>query len=161
MLELKVLGVSQPNEHPYPVVLLQHESRILPILVGLAEASAIQLGLTKEKTLRPMTHDLVCNLLAGLRANLQSITIYRLEKDTFYAHLNVEQLNGQGHVEQVLRIDSRPSDAIAVAIRMECPIFVAEEVMDVAAQDASIFSSDGELEGEGEDFEGDSNEDEF
>jgi bifunctional DNase/RNase len=161
MLELKILGVSQPNEHPYPLVLLQHENRILPILVGMAEASAIQMGLSNEKTLRPMTHDLISNILVGLRANLKSVTIYRLENDTFFAHLNVEQLNAQGHVEQVLRIDTRPSDGIAVAVRMACPIFVAEEVMDAAAQDASILTSEGEAESDGESFEGNSEEPDF
>lgn len=141
MLELEVLGVSQAGEHQYPLVLLRHESRVLPILVGIPEASAIQLGLLREKTPRPMTHDLICNLLAGLRAKLQSVTIYRLENDTFFAHLNIEQRNAQGHVEQILRIDTRPSDGIAIAVRVGCPIFVAEEVMDRAAQDASILSA--------------------
>lgn len=141
MLELEVLGVSQAGEHQYPLVLLRHESRVLPILVGVPEASAIQLGLMREKTPRPMTHDLICNLLAGLRAKLQSVAIYRLENDTFFAHLNIEQRNAQGHVEQVLRIDTRPSDGIAIAVRVGCPIFASEEVMDRAGQDASILAS--------------------
>lgn len=140
MLELEVLGVSQADEHQYPVVLLRHDTRILPILVGVPEASAIQIGLLREKTPRPMTHDLVCNILAGLRAELRSVTIYRLHNDTFFAHLNVEQKNAQGHVEQVLKIDTRPSDGIAIAVRTGCPIFAAEEVMDMASQDASIIA---------------------
>ena len=142
MIELELLGVTQEEEHHYPLVLLRHESRVLPILVGVGEASAIQLGLLGEKTPRPMTHDLVCNLLAGLRATLQSVTIYRLENETFFAHLNVEQRNTEGHVEQILRIDTRPSDGIAIAVRVGCPIYAAEEVMDTAAHDATILSSD-------------------
>lgn len=140
MLELEILGVSQAEEHQYPVVLLRHENRVLPILVGIPEASAIQIGLMHEKTPRPMTHDLVCNLLAGLRGELQSVTIYQLQNDTFFAHLNIEQKNPQGHVEQVLRIDTRPSDGIAIAVRLGCPIYASEEVMDMAGQDASILS---------------------
>ena len=148
MLELEVLGVSQTDEHPYPLVWLRHDNRVLPILVGLPEASAIQLGLTKEKTARPLTHDLICNLLAGLRGDLQSITIYKLENDTFFAHLNVEQKNAQGHVSQVLRIDSRPSDGIAIAVRVGCPIYAAEEVMDLAGRDASILGEPDDLDDE-------------
>jgi bifunctional DNase/RNase len=113
MVELELQGVVMPEEHKYPVVLLRHEMKVLPILVGPAEADAIQRGLLGEKTARPMTHDLLKNILAGLRAELKSVTIYRLENDTFYAHLNVEQRSAQGQLEQVLRIDTRPSDGIA------------------------------------------------
>jgi len=141
MVELEVLGVSQADGTSYPLVLLGHGTRVLPILVGLPEATAIHMGMTKEKTPRPMTHDLVCNVLAGLGGNLQSVTIYRLENDTFFAHLTVEQKNAQGNVERVLRIDTRPSDGIAIAVRIGCPIFAAEEVMDTAGQDASIISN--------------------
>ncbi|MBI2431642.1 MAG: bifunctional nuclease family protein [Candidatus Hydrogenedentes bacterium] len=152
MVELEVLGVSHADGQSYPLVLLGHGTRVLPILVGIPEASAIHMGLTKEKTPRPMTHDLVCNLLAGLRASLQSVNIYRLENDTFFAHLNVEQRNPQGHVEQVLRIDTRPSDGIAIAVRVGCPIFAAEDVMELAGQDASIIAT-GEAEEEEEEDE--------
>ena len=159
MLELQVLGVSQAEEHQYPLVLLRHDTRVLPILVGTAEANAIHMGLMREKTARPMTHDLVCNLLAGLRGTLQSVTIYRLENDTFFAHLNVEQKNAQGHVEQILRIDTRPSDGIAIAVRTGCPIYAAEEVLDMAGQDASILGEsdddeDDDADNDDEDGEG-------
>ena len=140
MVEVEVLGVSDGAAHP--VVLLRNEDRVLPIVVGLPEAQAIQVGLMEEKLGRPMTHDLVCNLLAGLRGELQSVTIYKLENDTFFAHLNVNQKGASGEVEQVLRIDSRPSDGIAIAVRTKCPIFVSDEVMDVAAQDVGIVETD-------------------
>jgi bifunctional DNase/RNase len=149
MVEVEVLGVSDGAAHP--VVLLRHEDRVLPIVVGLPEAQAIQVGLMEEKLGRPMTHDLVCNILAGLRGELQSITIYKLENDTFFAHLNVNQLSGAGEIEQVLRIDSRPSDSIAIAVRAQCPIFVADEVMDAAAQDMGIVATDDSPEDDGED----------
>ena len=146
MVPLEVLGVSQADRSGFPFVLLRNESRVLPILVGPHEASAIQIVLMGETPPRPLTHDLICNLLAGLRSQLQSVNIYKLENDIFYAHLNIEQRSSLGQVEQVLRVDSRPSDGIAIAVRMQCPIFAAEEVMDAAAQDASILSSAEEEE---------------
>lgn len=159
MVELEVLGVSQADENHYPLVLLRHESRVLPILVGIPEASAIQVGLMGEKTARPMTHDLIKNLLAGLRGEIKSLTIYRLENDTFFAHLNVEQKDAKGNVEQHLRIDTRPSDGIAIAVRVGCPILAAEEVMEMAGQDASILSP-GEEDIDDDDIEDEDDEDE-
>jgi len=155
MVELEVLGVSQAEEHSYPLVLLRHNTQVLPIVVGLPEASAIQAGLLGEKTARPMTHDLIKNLLAGLRAEVKSMTIYKLHDDTFFAHLNIEQKNAQGHVEQMLRVDTRPSDGIAIAVRAGCPIFAAEEVMEMAAQDASVLGAGEEVDDEDDDFEED------
>ena len=99
-----------------------------------------------------MTHDLISNLFAGLRARLQSVTIYKLENDTFYAHLNVQQNSAAGEVEQILRIDSRPSDGIAIAVREKCPILVATEVMDKAAQDVSILNADDDEDPRPEDL---------
>lgn len=149
MLELEVLGVSEGTHH-HPVVLLRHDDQVLPIVVGIAEAAAIHQGLVDEKIGRPMTHDLICNLLAGLRGDLKSITIYKLENATFYAHLNVEQKSSAGQIDQVLRIDSRPSDAVAVAVRVGCPIYVAEQVMEEAGQDLSILSASEEQDDQDE-----------
>lgn len=154
MVELELIGVSEGPTHP--VVLLRHEDRVLPIVVGIPEANAIQVGLMEEKIGRPMTHDLVCNLLAGLRGELQSMTIYKLENDTFYAHLNVQQHSNDGQVEQVLRIDSRPSDGIAIAVRIGCPIMASTSVMDMAAQDISILNP-----GEGDDDDEDDEDTDF
>ena len=144
MVEVELLGVSDGPNHP--VVLLRSEDRVLPIVVGISEAHAIQVGLMKEKLGRPMTHDLVCNLLAGLRGDLQSVTIYKLENDTFFAHLNVEQKSQEGQVEQILKIDSRPSDGIAIAVRARCPIYVAQQVMETASQDMANLTPDDESE---------------
>ncbi len=161
MIELELQGVVMPDEHKFPVVLLRHENKVLPILVGLAEADAIQRGLLGEKTQRPMTHDLIKNVFAGLRAELKSVTIYRLENDTFYAHLNVEQHSAQGQLEQMLRIDTRPSDGIAIAVRVGCPILATEEVMNKAAQDASALVEADDVEDEDdEDDDGDTFEEE-
>ena len=153
MIALEVLGVSQADRNGLPVVLLRDENRILPIMVGPSEARAIQMVLMDDVPPRPLTHDLICNILAGLRGELKSVTIYKLENDIFFAHLNVEQTSVTGQVEQVLRIDSRPSDSIAIAVRTGCPIFVAEEVMDVAAQDPSILATNEDERDEDEERE--------
>ena len=132
MIEVEILGIRHTPNHY--VVSLRHEDRVLPIVVGAPEAQAIYLELHGEKLGRPMTHDLFCNVLVGLRAELESVTIYKLEHDVFFAHLNVQQQSPSGEMEQLLRIDSRPSDGIAIAVRRQSPIYVAEEVMESAAQ---------------------------
>ena len=82
---------------------------------------------------------MICNLLAGLRGTVKSVHIYKLEEQTFFAYLNIEQKNEQGEVEQILRVDTRPSDGIAIALRVKCPIYVDEAVMDEAGHDASLL----------------------
>ena len=154
MIKLDVMGVSMDSHHQ-PVVLLRHEDRVLPIVVGMFEAEAIHAGLVNKDYGRPMTHDLIRNLLAGLRGTVQSITIYKLENETFYAHVNIEQKSASGQVEQVLRVDSRPSDGIAIACRTDAPIFATESVMEQASQDISILGAPEENE-EGEEPEFDS-----
>lgn len=157
MLELELMGVTLDAQHQ-AFVFLRHGERFLPIVVGLAEADAIHAGIVHRDLGRPMTHDLICNLLAGLHGELKSVNIYKLENETFYAHLNIEQKGDDGQVEQVLRVDSRPSDGIAIACRVGCPIFAAEDVMDQAGQDLSILTaaeedSEGEHEEEDEEDE--------
>lgn len=154
MIEVKVLGAFALDEGNAPTVLLQAGDRVLPISVGPFEAAAISFGVRGQKPLRPMTHDLVLNILAGLRGTLKSVTVYKFEEGTFFAYLTVEQVDAAGQVEQVLRIDTRPSDGIAIAVRMQCPIYAAEEVMDVAARrNVSILEEGegGEEESEGDD----------
>jgi uncharacterized protein len=155
MIPLDVIGVSQSEKDGFPVVWLRNENRVLPIVVGLPEANAIQIVLLGQSPPRPLTHDLIGNLLAGLRAELQSVTIYKLENEIFFAHLNIQQRSPTGQVEQILRVDSRPSDGIAIAVRMKCPILAAEEVMDAAGQDASLLAeADEEDDEEGGDDPG-------
>ncbi len=143
MVKLEVMGVSMDSHHQ-PVVLLRHDDRVLPIVVGIFEAEAIHAGLVSKDYGRPMTHDLIRNLLAGMRGTVQSVTIYKLENETFYAHVNIEQKSAAGQVEQVLRVDSRPSDGIAIACRTDAPIFATQAVMDQASQDVSILSGNEE-----------------
>ena len=138
MIKLEVLGVSSDGHHQ-PVVILRNEDRVLPMVVGIAEADAIHAALIQRDIGRPMTHDLICNILAGLGGALDSVAIYKLENDVFYAHLNIERKGPNGQVEQVLRVDSRPSDGIAIATRLQAPIYAAQEVMDQAGQDVSIL----------------------
>lgn len=151
MMQLEIMGVSMDSRHQ-PVVLLRHEDRVLPIVVGMFEAEAIHAGLVHKDFGRPMTHDLICNLLAGLRGTIQSVTIYKLENETFFAYLNVEQKASSGQVDQVIRVDTRPSDGIAIACRTEAPIFATESVMKMASQDMS-FLGGGEDSDEGEEPE--------
>jgi hypothetical protein len=108
-----------------PIVVLKdtHGSAILPIWVGIYEANAIALEIEKVQTPRPMTHDLLKNLLLGLECRVQRVVVNELKDDTFYALIWIER-NGQ-----IMSVDSRPSDALALALRVDCPIFVDEEVL--------------------------------
>ena len=108
-----------------PIVVLKdvQGQAILPIWVGVYEANAIALEIEKVQTPRPMTHDLLKNVFLGLDVRVQKIVVNDLKDDTFYALIWVER---EG---QMMTIDSRPSDALALALRMDCPIFVDEEVL--------------------------------
>jgi bifunctional DNase/RNase len=103
-----------------------HSDAVLPIWVGPFEANAIYLEIQKTTTLRPMTHDLARNLIQGLNASVQKVVVNELRDDTFYAVIWLQQ-DGE-----TVTLDARPSDAIALALRCDCPIFVSEEVLRVA-----------------------------
>ena len=96
---------------------------MLPIWVGIYEANAIALEIEKVTTPRPMTHDLLKNLLLGLETHVQKVVVSELRDDTFYALIWLER-DGE-----MMSIDSRPSDALALALRVDCPIFVEDEVL--------------------------------
>ena len=100
----------------------------LPIRLGVTEAAAIGMGIENPFSRRPMTHDLMRNMLHRLGASLRSVTITRVEGTTFYACLNLRAQDGTN-----LSIDSRPSDAIALALRCKAPIYVDETVLDTAS----------------------------
>ena len=118
-----------------PIVILRYGERILPILVGNAEAFAIANGLEKVEMPRPMTHDLITSVLRGFQTTLQSIQVYKLEGGTFYAYLILTQEDGGAADTSIIKIDCRPSDAIALAVRMSSPIYADEEVLRIAGQD--------------------------
>src|ERR1700746_1903070 len=124
-LECKIRGLMMDPVTNMPVVVLKETagSRVPPIWVGVYEANAIALEIEKVQTPRPMTHDLLKNVLTGLNVHVQKVVGSDLKEDTFYALIWVER-DGQ-----MMTIDSRPSDALALALRVDCPIFVDEEAL--------------------------------
>jgi len=104
----------------------------MPIWVGIYEANAIALEIEKVTTPRPMTHDLLKNLLIGLEAMVSKVVVTELRDDTFFAVIWLER-NGE-----IISIDSRPSDALALALRMDCPIYVEDEVLKNSKQATSV-----------------------
>ncbi len=140
MLEMKVRGLTlDPLTNMALVILRDLEgSKALPIWVGIPEANAIALEIEQVSTPRPMTHDLIKNLLDGMNATVTRIVVNDVKDSTFYATIYLS-LEGQE-----LRIDSRPSDAIAVALRVKAPIFVAMEVIERAGSVDTGGQSEGE-----------------
>ena len=124
-VEVKIRGLMMDPVTNMPIVILKdiNSNAVLPIWVGVYEANAIALEIEKVATPRPMTHDLIKNLLLGLNTTVRKVVVNDLREDTFYALIWLEQ-DGQ-----VISIDSRPSDALAVALRLDCPIYVEEAVL--------------------------------
>ena len=124
-VEVKIRGLMMDPVTNMPIVILKdvNGSAVLPIWVGIYEANASALEIEKVATPRPMTHDLLKNLLVGLNAQVSKVVVSDLREDTFYALIWLEK-DGE-----VFSIDSRPSDALALALRVDCPIYVEEEVL--------------------------------
>ena len=124
-IEMKIRGLMMDPVTQMPIVVLKeaNSDAVLPIWVGVYEANAIALEIEKVNPPRPMTHDLLKNLLVGLETQVHKVVVTELKEDTFYAVIWLQR-NGQ-----IISIDSRPSDALALALRMDCPIFVDEEVL--------------------------------
>ncbi len=124
-VEMKIRGLMMDPVSNMPIVLLKDvaSDTVLPIWVGVYEANAIALEIEKVSTPRPMTHDLIKNVLTGFDALVHKVVVTELKDNTFYAVIWLER---EG---QVVSIDSRPSDALALALRVDCPIFVDEEVL--------------------------------
>ncbi|HWR37220.1 MAG TPA: bifunctional nuclease family protein [Clostridia bacterium] len=124
-VEMKIRGLMMDPVTNMPIVILKdvEGDSVLPIWVGIYEANAIALEIEKVTTPRPMTHDLLKNLLTGLGARVHKIVITELKDDTFFAVIWTQ------HEDQIISIDSRPSDALALALRVDCPIFVDDEVL--------------------------------
>ncbi|MGD0125258.1 MAG: bifunctional nuclease family protein [Terriglobia bacterium] len=142
-IEMRIRGLVMDPVTNMPIVILKdiNGASVLPIWVGIYEANAIALEIEKVTTPRPMTHDLLKNLLLGLETHVQKVVVNELKEDTFYALIWLER-DGQ-----VMSIDSRPSDALALALRMDCPIYVEEEVLknSKVASGASEKTSNEEL----------------
>jgi bifunctional DNase/RNase len=141
-VEMKIRGLMMDPVTNLPIVILKDlgSETLLPIWVGVFEANAIALEIEKVATPRPMTHDLIRSVLAGLDAFVHRVVVTELREDTFYAVIWVER-NGQ-----IISIDSRPSDALALALRADCPIFVDEEVLKVSKTASSVSERLGDEE---------------
>ncbi len=129
MVEMRVEGLVFDPLTNTPIIILKDldGERSLPIWVGYPEATAIALEMENVTTPRPMTHDLIKNIIDGLDVKINHILVNDLKSNTFYAVISVENSNGSS-----INIDSRPSDAIAVALRLKTSIFVLQKVLDSA-----------------------------
>ena len=134
--EVRVVGIMMDPKASNPVVVLvePNTQKALPIWIGVFEAEAISRGLEDAVTLRPMTHDLMKQILDTLQASLTKVVINDLKENTFYARLYVN-IDGEETI-----IDSRPSDAIALAVRVKAPIYVTESVLE-ATKEMGLLSS--------------------
>jgi hypothetical protein len=137
-VEMKIRGLMMDPVTNNPIVVLKdvNGTAILPIWVGIYEANAIALEIEKVATPRPMTHDLIRNLLFGLDAGVKKVVVSELKEDTFYAVIWLER-NGE-----TITVDSRPSDALAVALRLDCPIYVEDTVLKTS-KDATTLAEAG------------------
>lgn len=127
-----------------PVLLLREsnsQGRVLPVVIDLPEAQAIGRGMDGVRTARPMTHDLMKSLLDALGARVVKVTVTELVDRTFYAVVELQTAGGE-----TLEVSSRPSDAVALAVRTQSPIFASEEVMDEAGQFLEGLSRDRETD---------------
>lgn len=133
-VEMKIRGLMMDPVTQTPIVILKDVSggTILPIWVGMYEANAIALEIEKVSTPRPMTHDLIKTLIVGLQADVRKVVVSELRDDTFYAMIWLEK-NGE-----MISVDSRPSDALAIALRTDCPIYVEEQVIRTSKATSSV-----------------------
>lgn len=130
LVEVKIGAlIMDPNTNTPIVVLKGVDSEtVLPIWVGAFEANAIALEIEKVVPQRPMTHDLLRNVIIECRLSASSVVITDLLENTFYARIELKDEN-----EEPVMLDARPSDAIALALRLDCPIFVEQKVIDLSA----------------------------
>ena len=129
MVEMELVAVRVELPGNVPVVVLRElegERRLLPIFIGQPEAAAIAFALDGVVTQRPMTHDLMRDLVEQLGATVERILITHLDEGTFYAEIHLES------GDTSLQVSSRPSDAMALALRMDCPIYATDELLDEA-----------------------------
>jgi bifunctional DNase/RNase len=133
-VEMRIRGLLMDPVTNTPIVILKDagSDTVLPIWVGIYEANAIALEIEKVSTPRPMTHDLIKNVLTGLDARVHKVVVTELKDDTFYAVIWMER---EG---RIVSVDSRPSDALALALRVDCPIYVDDEVLKNSKKAASI-----------------------
>jgi hypothetical protein len=129
MMEVRVAHLGLDRTTNTPVVILQEQQgeRILPIWIGPAEASAIAMELAGVKFSRPLTHDLLKQVIVGLGAELRKVIITQVKDNTYFAELHVYR------GDSVIQIDARPSDSIALALRLKAPIFTSENLLELTS----------------------------
>jgi bifunctional DNase/RNase len=132
-VEMQIRGLMMDPVTNTPIIVLKDvgSDLVLPIWVGIFEANAIALELEKTTLPRPMTHDLMQNMARGLNAEVRKVVVSELRDDTFYATIWMD------HAGETVTMDARPSDAIALALRWDCPIYVNREVLESSKQAAS------------------------
>jgi len=132
-VEMQIRGLMMDPVTNMPIIVLKDVASdlVLPIWVGIFEANAIALELEKTATPRPMTHDLLMNMARGLNAVVRKVVVSELRDDTFYAVIWMD------HAGETVAMDARPSDAIALALRWDCPIYVNREVLENSKQAVS------------------------
>ena len=136
MIEVVVSRLGLDSSSQQYVVILQEKDgeRLLPIWIGQAEAESIVMQMHNIKRPRPLTHDLCKSLIIGLEGTLQKVHITRVEKNTYFAELHLAR-NGD-----VVQVDARPSDSIAIALRMSAPIFASEQLLtDVQVEETEAY----------------------
>ncbi len=147
-LNIESLVYSQTQSGAYVLVLIEDNGeRKLPIVIGTAEAQAIAIALEGMRPPRPLTHDLFINFANAYNINLVEVHITKLEEGIFYAELVCESFSNR------IRIDSRTSDAVALAIRFKCPIYANESVLDKAGISSNEFGTASEATQEEEEIE--------
>ncbi len=131
MIDMKVFGLALDEDSQVPVLILKDlsEEKVLPIWIGAMEAMAISMALNDVSLPRPMTHDLLLNVIRQMGGEVRSVEIVSLNEGTYFAEVEVAE------GEKSRRIDARPSDAVALALRAKAPIRAAEEVLAKAASD--------------------------
>ncbi len=131
MVEVSVAHLGVERTTNTPIVVLQEKggARVIPIYIGHAEANAIAMELADVKFERPLTHDLLRQVIIGLGAKLSRVVVTRVEKSTYYAELELRR------DDHVIQIDARPSDSIAIALRLKAPIYTSEDLLEVATTD--------------------------
>lgn len=133
-VEMKIRGLTMDPVTQMPIVVLKdvNGNTVLPIWVGIFEANAIALEIEKVTTPRPMTHDLLKTVLLGLNAGVKKVVVSDLKDDTFFAVIWLER-DGE-----LITVDSRPSDALALALRLDCPIYVDDAVLKNSKMTATV-----------------------
>jgi uncharacterized protein len=138
VIEVRVAHLGLDRTTNTPVVILQEREgeRVLPIWIGPAEASAIAMELAGVKFARPLTHDLLKQIIVGLGADLRKVLITKVQENTYYAELHIYR------GDTVIQVDARPSDSIAVALRLKAPIFTSDHLLELTSVETTDTAAD-------------------